>query len=59
MGGWVGGWVSGWGKGRLQLVWSQKVENKSMAAKYEYYIKKLTKVSKEALVNNESELPEL
>lgn len=47
------------GKGRLQLVWSKQVENKSMAAKYEYYIKKLTKVSKEALVNNKGELPEL
>ncbi|RYU65385.1 GIY-YIG nuclease family protein [Aliivibrio finisterrensis] len=45
------------GKGPLTLVWSHNVESKSQALKYEYRIKKMTKASKEALVNNLVALP--
>lgn len=45
------------GKGPLTLVWSHQVESKSQALKYEYRIKKMTKASKEALVNNLVPLP--
>ncbi|AZL86721.1 GIY-YIG nuclease family protein [Aliivibrio salmonicida] len=47
------------GKGPLQLVWSYEVENKSLALKYEYRIKKLTKTSKEALVSDQRALPSI
>lgn len=47
------------GKGPLQLVWSYKVENKSLALKYECRIKKLTKTSKEALVSDQRALPSI
>ncbi|MCE7566935.1 GIY-YIG nuclease family protein [Aliivibrio fischeri] len=45
------------GKGPLTLVWHRDVENKSIALKYEYRIKKMTKASKEALVINQIPLP--
>ncbi|GGK48468.1 MULTISPECIES: GIY-YIG nuclease family protein [Aliivibrio] len=45
------------GKGPLTLVWHCDVENKSIALKYEYRIKKMTKASKEALVINQIPLP--
>jgi putative endonuclease len=45
------------GKGPLTLVWSHNVESKSQALKYEYRIKKMTKASKEALVNHLVALP--
>ncbi|ACH63806.1 endo/excinuclease domain protein [Aliivibrio fischeri MJ11] len=45
------------GKGPLTLVWQHDVENKSIALKYEYRIKKMTKASKEALVINQIPLP--
>ncbi|PWI32290.1 hypothetical protein DI392_16595 [Vibrio albus] len=38
------------GKGPLQLVWTQRVEDKSMALKLEAAIKKLTKQKKEQIV---------
>ncbi|MCP3700454.1 MAG: GIY-YIG nuclease family protein [Aliivibrio sp.] len=47
------------GKRPLTLVWSHNVESKSQALKYEYRIKKMTKASKEALVNNLVALPAL
>nr|VVV06146.1 hypothetical protein AW0309160_03630 [Aliivibrio wodanis] len=47
------------GKGPLSLVWSCSVESKSLALKYEYRIKKMTKASKEALVNQTMNLPRL
>lgn len=47
------------GKGPLTLVWSHNVESKSHALKYEYRIKKMTKASKEALVNQTGNLPSL
>ena len=47
------------GKEPLTLVWSHNVESKSQALKYEYRIKKMTKASKEALINNLVALPAL
>ena len=47
------------GKGPLTLEWSHQVGSKSLALKYEYRIKKLTKTSKEALVNQTGSLPTL
>lgn len=45
------------GKGPLTLVWHRDVESKSIALKYEYQIKKMTKASKEALVIHQHALP--
>ena len=45
------------GKGPLTLEWSHQVGSKSLALKYEYRIKKMTKVAKEALVNQTGSLP--
>jgi putative endonuclease len=45
------------GKGPLTLEWSHQVDSKSLALRYEYRIKKMTKASKEALVNQTGSLP--
>ncbi|GLR76082.1 GIY-YIG nuclease family protein [Aliivibrio sifiae] len=47
------------GKGPLTLEWSYQVDSKSLALRYEYRIKKMTKASKEALVNQTGSLPVL
>ncbi len=47
------------GKGELSLVWSHSVATKSLALKYEYRIKKMTKDAKEALVNDINFLPNI
>ncbi len=41
------------GKGPLQLVWSQRVKDKSIALKMECYIKTLSKQKKEQIVQTQ------
>lgn len=44
------------GKGPLTLEWSCSFENKSMAMKAEYFIKQLTKMKKELLVQKSADI---